>query len=83
MIGIDWMAEEPVPITPTRWPAKSTPSCGQAPVWYHLPSKVSRPLKLGSCAVERQPVAMMQKRAETCSPVSVLTSHRFAASWSR
>jgi hypothetical protein len=32
MIGIDWMAEEPVPITPTRWPLKSTPSCGQRPV---------------------------------------------------
>src|SRR2546430_464332 len=31
MIGIDWMADEPVPITPTRWPLKSTPSCGQRP----------------------------------------------------
>jgi hypothetical protein len=33
MTGIDWMAEEPVPITPTRWPVKSTPSRGQRPVW--------------------------------------------------
>jgi hypothetical protein len=32
MIGIDWMAEEPVPMTATRWPVKSTPSCGQWPV---------------------------------------------------
>jgi hypothetical protein len=32
MIGIDWIADEPVPITPTRWPVKSTPSCGQRPV---------------------------------------------------
>jgi hypothetical protein len=24
--GIDWMAEEPVPITATVWPVKSTPS---------------------------------------------------------
>ena len=31
--GIDWMPDEPVPITPTRWPVKSTPSCGQRPVW--------------------------------------------------
>jgi len=28
-MGVDWMAEEPVPMTPTRWPEKSTPSCGQ------------------------------------------------------
>ena len=26
-------ADEPVPITATRLPVKSTPSCGQAPVW--------------------------------------------------
>ena len=26
--GIDWMPEEPVPITATRLPLKSTPSCG-------------------------------------------------------
>ena len=31
--GIDWMADEPVPMTPTRRPVKSTPSCGQWPVW--------------------------------------------------
>jgi hypothetical protein len=24
MIGIDWMPEEPVPMTATRWPEKST-----------------------------------------------------------
>ncbi len=30
--GIDWIADDPVPITATRWPVKSTPSCGQAPV---------------------------------------------------
>jgi hypothetical protein len=28
-----WIADEPVPITATRWPVKSTPSCGHAPVW--------------------------------------------------
>ena len=30
--GMDWIADEPVPITPTRLPAKSTPSWGQRPV---------------------------------------------------
>ncbi len=31
--GIDWIADDPVPITPTRCPLKSTGSCGQRPVW--------------------------------------------------
>ena len=31
--GIDWIAEEPVPTTATRRPVKSTPACGQCPVW--------------------------------------------------
>ena len=26
-------ADDPVPMTPTRWPVKSTASCGQWPVW--------------------------------------------------
>ncbi len=29
MIGIDWMPDEPLPITATRLPVKSTPSWGQ------------------------------------------------------
>ena len=32
MIGMDWMPEEPVPMTATRMPVKSTPSWGQCPV---------------------------------------------------
>ncbi|SKT64583.1 Uncharacterised protein [Mycobacteroides abscessus subsp. abscessus] len=31
-IGTSWMPEDPVPITPTRLPAKSTPDAGQCPV---------------------------------------------------
>ncbi len=31
--GIDWIPEEPVPITPTRLPAKDTGSWGHWPVW--------------------------------------------------
>ena len=31
--GIDWIPEEPVPITATRLPSKDTGSCGQRPVW--------------------------------------------------
>jgi hypothetical protein len=29
MSGIDWTPDEPVPITATRLPLKSTSSCGQ------------------------------------------------------
>jgi hypothetical protein len=32
MTGMDWIALEPVPITATRRPVKSTPSCGQLDV---------------------------------------------------
>ncbi len=32
MMGIDWMADEPVPMTPTRLPVRSTPSWGQLEV---------------------------------------------------
>ena len=31
--GIDWIPEEPVPITATRLPAKETSVCGHRPVW--------------------------------------------------
>jgi hypothetical protein len=80
MIGIDWMADEPVPMMPTRCPLKSTPSCGQLPVWYHGPRKSSSPGNFGSCATDRQPIAMMQNRAETTSPRSVRIVHRAAVS---
>ena len=57
------MADEPVPITPTRCPVKSTPSWGQRPVWYVAPSNESRPGKSGRLADDRQPVAMTTNRA--------------------
>ena len=47
MIGMAWMAEEPVPMMPRRLPVKSTPSWGQRPVWYVSPRKLSRPCELG------------------------------------
>ncbi len=77
------MADEPVPITPTRCPVKSTPSCGQRPVWYVAPSNVSRPGKSGMFADDRQPVAMIRKRAVHSSPGSVRTVHRPVASSQR
>src|SRR5438067_11589611 len=77
MMGIDWTPDEPVPITPTRNPVKSTPSWGHNPVWYHSPLKLSKPGRLGVRGVERLPVAITQKRAAAALPLSVLTVHVF------
>ena len=51
---------------PTRRPVKSTGSCGQLPVWYQLPSKLSSPSTAGTLGVEMQPLAMTQYLAEKC-----------------
>ena len=40
---MDWMPDEPVPITPTRLPSKDTGSCGHRPVWSVSPAKSSIP----------------------------------------
>ena len=61
-----------MPITPTRLPAKSTPSCGQRPVWCSSPAKRSRPGMSGMRGTERQPVAMIRNAAERRSPSSVV-----------
>ncbi len=58
MSGIDWTADDPVPITATRLPVKSTPSCGQVLVKYTSPAKRSVPSMSGTFGIERQPVAM-------------------------
>ena len=69
------MPVEPVPITPTRSPVKSTGSWGQALVWNQRPLKLSMPGMSGRRALDRLPVAMMQKRAPSSRPVSVRTVH--------
>jgi len=76
MTGIIWIPEEPVPMTPTRRPEKSTPSSGQSPLWYQLPLKLSNPGKFGTLGSERLPVAMMQNGAWKTSPLAVVTIHR-------
>ena len=78
--GIDWMPEEPVPITPTRLPVKSTPSCGQLLVLYTSPVKRPAPSMSGVLGIDRQPVAMMYHRAVRSSPVLVRSRHSDAAS---
>ena len=76
MIGIDWMPELPVPITPSRLPVRSTPSRGQCPVWNVSPRKLSMPGTSGVFDADRHPVAMITNWAPTTSPVSVVTVQR-------
>jgi len=71
-MGMSCVPDDPVPITPIRFPVKSTPSCGQSPLWNHWPSKVSSPGNRGTWATARQPVAMRHQRAVTASPRSVV-----------
>ena len=40
---ITWTPLAPVPMTATRLPRRSTPSCGHNAVWWHGPANVSRP----------------------------------------
>jgi hypothetical protein len=80
MRGIDCTPDDPVPMTPTRLPVKSTPSCGQVPVWNVSPVNDSAPSIAGMLADDRQPVAMTTNWADTSSPASVRTVQRSAAS---
>ena len=78
--GTAWIPVEPVPTCPTRLPEKSTPSCGQRPVWCHSPLKVSSPGMLGTLAELRQPTAVISHWQVKRSPASVVTVQRPEAS---
>ena len=66
--GIDWIADDPVPITATRRPVKSTPSWGQRLVKYVGPANVSRPGMSGRFGCDSTPTARIRNRADTSSP---------------
>jgi S-(hydroxymethyl)glutathione dehydrogenase/alcohol dehydrogenase len=51
-------------MTATDLPAKSTPSCGQAPVCRICPANVSIPGISGRREADSDPLAMMQKRIQ-------------------
>ena len=72
------MPLEPVPMSPTRFPVKSTPSRGHVAVKYTSPSKPSRPGMSGAIGADRHPTAVTRKRAVTVSSWSVRISQRFA-----
>jgi hypothetical protein len=74
------MPDEPVPITPTRLPLKSTPWCGQAPVWSTWPPKLSTPAIVGTLVLDKQPTALIRKRHVVCVPPLVATVQLLVAS---
>ena len=78
--GMAWIADAPVPMTPTRSPDRSTGSCGQSPVCRERPAKLSAPGNAGLFAVDRQPTAVTTYVADACAPSSVVIVHRLAAS---
>ena len=74
------MPDEPVPITATRLPVKSTGSFGQSPVCRLTPAKVSAPGNRGRLAVDRQPTAVTTYLAVAMCPSAVRSVQRLAAS---
>ena len=51
--GTDWIADEPVPITPTRWPVKSTASMRPIAGVIDLPLKSVEPLDIGHSRIRQ------------------------------
>ncbi len=76
--GATWMPVDPVPMSPTRLPAKSTPSCGHRAVWYQGPSNESSPGRSGTWNSDRHPAAETKYRAVTVPPSDVVTAHAAA-----
>ena len=68
-------AEEPVPMTATRLPVKSTRSWGQRLVKYTSPANRSMPSMSTSLGIDRQPVAITKNRQVMSSSRSVRTCH--------
>ena len=73
--GITWTPLEPVPMTATRMPVKSTGSDGHSPVWYDSPRKSSRPGTSGKKGTESTPVAATKQRAPKSAPSPITTDH--------
>ena len=66
--GISCTPLDPVPMTATRLPAKSTGVAGHSPVWCDSPRKSSRPGTSGKYGTESTPVAATRNRARNSVP---------------
>jgi hypothetical protein len=76
MTGMICTPLDPVPITATRLPVKSTGVAGHSPVWCDSPSKSSRPGTSGKYGTERTPVAATKYRARNSLPLPSTTVQR-------
>src|SRR5258707_6174951 len=68
----------PVPMTPTRLPLKSTPSCGHRAVWWQMPRKSFSPPIGGIYGFAASPVQSTKNFARVTLPSLACTTH-----WSR
>ena len=80
MTGMICTPLDPVPMTATRLPVKSTGVAGHNPVWYDSPRKSSRPGTSGKYGTERTPVAATKNRARISVPWLSTTVQRPAGS---
>ena len=71
IVWITWMPVAPMPTTPTRLPASSTPPTGQREVWWISPRKLSWPSKTFSIGADSIPAQLTKNCASTTSPRSV------------
>ena len=87
--GMDWMPDEPVPMTATRLPVRSTPSWGQLLVKYTSPWNRPVPSMSTALGSERQPVAITKNwaadlfAADRCARASGCASSSQSADWTR
>ncbi len=72
--------DDPVPISPTRWPASGTGACGQFAVEYCSPAKVSAPGNAGTLAADSAPTAVIRNLAVASYPPADRTVQRAAGS---
>ena len=72
---MNWVPVEPVPITPTLFPATSR-SSGQALVWTSLPSKWSIPGMSGMLVLASSPRPLTRYVQVNSSPAAVRTVQR-------
>ncbi len=75
MAGTTCTPLDPVPITATRLPAKSTGVAGHRPVWYEAPRNRSRPGTSGKYGTESTPVAAMRNRVRNSAPSPATAVH--------
>jgi hypothetical protein len=79
--GMNWAADDPVPMAATRWPVRSCPWSHRAE-WKQWPVKVSRPGICGGTGFDKGPMPEITNWASN-APAVVWISHRWVGSSQR